>query len=281
MKLDDAKILISDDSILARKQLKDAILSYGTPTFIETSNGQGAIDKYKIEKPDFVSQDRVCLCENGVSLCCYKSRDNDAEYYASRRNEGKKTDIVIDEKYHDMLRAEVIFTLIGIEEMVAGSNGCVIHSSFIEKDGYAILFCGPCSIGKSTQANLWKEYADAVVINGDKTIIFEEDGVFYASGMPFSGSSKDCINKVLPLKAVICLEQADTNTAHKLASNEAFFRLYKNCYPVHHSRDLTGKLVDFVNKLSRHVPVYDYACLADESAVRYLERKLCPITQSL
>ena len=48
---------------------------------------------HKIEKPDFVSQDRVCLCENGVSLCCYKSRDNDAEYYASRRNEGKKTDI--------------------------------------------------------------------------------------------------------------------------------------------------------------------------------------------
>ena len=112
-------------------------------------------------------------------------------------------------------------------------------------------------------------------------MIFEENGVFYASGLPFSGSSKDCINKVIPLKAVICLEQSDNNAAHKLASNEAFFRLYKNCYPVHHSRDLTGKLVDFVQKLSRCVPVYDYACLADESAVRYLERKLCLITQSL
>ena len=31
MKLEEAKILISDDSILSRKQLKDAILRLGTP----------------------------------------------------------------------------------------------------------------------------------------------------------------------------------------------------------------------------------------------------------
>ena len=48
MNLNDAKILISDDSILARKQLKDAILTLGKPTFIETSNGQDAIDSYKV-----------------------------------------------------------------------------------------------------------------------------------------------------------------------------------------------------------------------------------------
>ena len=47
MRLDNAKILISDDSILARKQLKDFISKYGTPTFFEASNGQDAIDIYK------------------------------------------------------------------------------------------------------------------------------------------------------------------------------------------------------------------------------------------
>jgi len=52
MRLDNAKILISDDSILARKQLKDFISKYGTPTFFEASNGQDAIDIYKKEKPD-------------------------------------------------------------------------------------------------------------------------------------------------------------------------------------------------------------------------------------
>ncbi len=235
----------------------------------------------RLENPYYVSQDRVCDFENGVLCCCYKSRDNEDEYYACRTAEGKNINIVIDEKYRDMLRSDVIFTLIGIEEIAAGSNGCVLHSSFVEKDGGAILFTGPCDIGKSTQANLWKEYADAVVVNGDKTFIFEKDGVFYASGLPFSGSSKDCLNRVLPLKAVISLEQAESNNAQRFVSAEAFYKLYKNCYPVPYSRELTGRLFDFVQELSQSVPVYEYACLADESAVRYLERELCPIMQNL
>lgn len=148
----------------------------------------------KTENPCFVSQDRVCEYENGVLRSYFKSHDNDDEFYACRTDEGKNISIVIDEKYHDMLRADVIFSLIGIEEIAVGSNGCVLHSSFIEKDGGAVLFTGPCDIGKSTQANLWRDYADAVIVNGDKTFIFEKDGVFYASGLPFSGSSKDCMN---------------------------------------------------------------------------------------
>ena len=233
------------------------------------------------KKPHYVSQDRVCVYENGLLRCFYKSRDNEDEFYVCRTVDGKKINIVIDEKYRDMLWARVIFSLIGIEDIVVESNGCVLHSSFIENNGGAILFTGPCSIGKSTQANLWKEYANATVVNGDKTMIFEEDGVFYASGLPFSGSSKDCLNRVLPLKAVICLQQAESNTAQRLNSAEAFIKIFKNCYPVPHSRNLTGKLVDFVQHLSQSVPVYEYACLADESAVRYLERELCPIMQSL
>lgn len=235
----------------------------------------------KAENPYYVSRDRVCDYENGVLRCCYKSRDNAEDYYACRTAEGKNINITVDEIYSDMLRADVIFSLIGIEELVAENNGCVLHSSFVEKNGGAVLFTGPCSIGKSTQANLWRKYADAVVVNGDKTLIFEKNGVFYASGMPFSGSSKDCINRVLPLKAVISLGQAECNSAHRLVSTEAFYKIYKNCYPVPYSRDLTGRLVDFAQRLSQSVPVYEYACLADESAVRYLERELCPILQSL
>ena len=233
------------------------------------------------ENPHYVSQDRVCVYDNDVFRCFYKSRDNEDEYYACRSVHGKNINILIDEKYRDMLWNRVIFSLLGIEDIVVESNGCVLHSSFIESNGEAILFTGPCNIGKSTQANLWREYADAVVVNGDKTLIFEKDGVFYASGLPFSGSSKDCLNRVLPIKAVISLQQAESNNAQKITSTDAFIEIFKNCYPVPHSRNLTGKLVDFVQLLSQSVPVYEYACLADESAVRHLERELCPITQSL
>ncbi len=235
----------------------------------------------RIENPYYTSQDRVCDYENGILRCFYKSHDNDSEFYACRIVNGKSIEIIIDEGYHDMLRADVIFTLIGIEEIVADNNGCVLHSSFIEKDGGAVLFCGPCDIGKSTQANLWRTHADAIVVNGDKTMIYEENGVFYASGMPFSGSSRDCLNRIVPIRAVISLQQADCNNAQRLAPDKAFYDIYKNCYPIPYSRELAGRLIDFVEKLSRSVPVYEYACLADESAVRYLERELCPIFQNL
>lgn len=65
MNINDFKILICDDSILARKQLKDIIYSIGTPTFIEASDGQAAIDKYKEEKPDMVFLDIVMPRKDG------------------------------------------------------------------------------------------------------------------------------------------------------------------------------------------------------------------------
>ena len=45
MMLNGIKIIIGDDSILARKKLKDIDSSYGTPVCLEASNGQGAIDR--------------------------------------------------------------------------------------------------------------------------------------------------------------------------------------------------------------------------------------------
>ena len=44
---ENIKVLISDDSVLARKQLKDILKQYGCSCFLEASNGQEAIDLYK------------------------------------------------------------------------------------------------------------------------------------------------------------------------------------------------------------------------------------------
>lgn len=67
MKLDEAKILIGDDSILARKQLKDIIAQYGGTTFFEAANGQEAIDKFKSDKPDIVFLDIVMPVKDGIA----------------------------------------------------------------------------------------------------------------------------------------------------------------------------------------------------------------------
>ena len=61
----DTKILICDDSILARKQIKDILLTLGSPTFLEAPDGEVAIELYKNSKPDIVFLDIVMPKKDG------------------------------------------------------------------------------------------------------------------------------------------------------------------------------------------------------------------------
>ena len=80
MKLDDATILICDDSILARKQLKDIILTMGSPQFIEASDGQMAVEKYTQHHPDLVFLDIVMPKKDGnMAISEIMNLDSDAK----------------------------------------------------------------------------------------------------------------------------------------------------------------------------------------------------------
>ena len=68
MDASNLKILISDDSILARKQLKDVISrTVKNAEFIEASNGQEAVDKFAGTHPDLVFLDIVMPVKDGIS----------------------------------------------------------------------------------------------------------------------------------------------------------------------------------------------------------------------
>ncbi|MBO5279183.1 MAG: response regulator [Lachnospiraceae bacterium] len=53
------KILIADDSLLARKKLKDCLASLDYTNIIEAKDGTEALEQYKSEKPDLVFMDIV------------------------------------------------------------------------------------------------------------------------------------------------------------------------------------------------------------------------------
>lgn len=62
------KILICDDSIMARKQLKDSISQCDIDVeFIEGNNGQDAVDLYKANQPDMVFLDIVMPVKDGAT----------------------------------------------------------------------------------------------------------------------------------------------------------------------------------------------------------------------
>lgn len=67
MKLTDATILIGDDSILARKQLKDVIHSFGGEKIFEAANGEDAVKLAIEHKPDLIFLDIVMPIKDGIT----------------------------------------------------------------------------------------------------------------------------------------------------------------------------------------------------------------------
>ena len=112
-------------------------------------------------------------------------------------------------------------------------KGLSLHASLVEKDGYGVLFTGPSGIGKSTQAKLWEEYLNAEIINGDSPVIYEKDGEWFAAGIPWDGKDQLYVQRNLPIKAIIVLEQAPVNEISKMNGINAMEKLMQQVlYPV-------------------------------------------------
>lgn len=67
MEISDLKVMICDDSLLARKNLRDGLKGLGCKNIIEVFDGQEAIDTYLKEKPDVVFLDIVMPVKDGIT----------------------------------------------------------------------------------------------------------------------------------------------------------------------------------------------------------------------
>ena len=153
-------------------------------------------------------------------------------------------------------------------------QGLMLHSSLIDVDGSGIMFVGPSGIGKTTQAELWMKYRDAIIINGDMALVHEEDGVFRGYGCPWHGSSPYCENRDVLLKGIIVLEQASENTIEKLDGLVLFERMMNNIFIPHWFKPGVESAMETIDHLLTKVPVYLLKCRIDEEAVSMVERVL-------
>lgn len=60
------KILICDDSVFARKKLKDFLESIGIQDVYEAADGISSVEQYEISRPDVVFMDIVMPNKDGV-----------------------------------------------------------------------------------------------------------------------------------------------------------------------------------------------------------------------
>ena len=217
---------------------------------------------------------RFYVSENGEFLyTSYPVKAGESKEFACRVIKDDKITLYLNGC--DELWDAMIMEALKIPEILLKYDCATLHCSFIDVDGGAVLFAADKQMGKSTQAALWKKYRNAETINGDRAALRIIDGTVYACGIPFCGSSRISVNKILPVKAVVFLGKALSNTAAKVDQMNAFIEfLSKLTYEPADENQLHSAL-GIAEYVSRNIPVYKLVCRPDEGAVKALEEKIC------
>jgi hypothetical protein len=179
-----------------------------------------------------------------------------------------------EEKFPDKIGAKTILNSLEAEHLLAQNNSFILHCSYIERNGKAILFTAPSETGKSTQADLWNQLRGAKIINGDRAAIRIVDGQIYAEGIPFAGSSQYCENRSLPIDAIVYLGQALQTTIRKTEGYQAFMKIWEGVSVNSWDKKDVEQVSQVVSEVVQEIPIFHLTCTPDESAVIALEEAL-------
>lgn len=198
----------------------------------------------------------------------------DRPYICAIREGEDATLEFLAEKLPQGITGKLLLNAIDLPHLLTIHDGFLLHASFIEHAGGAILFTAPSGTGKSTQAKLWCDHAGAELINGDRAAVRLVGDTVLACGTPFAGSSDVRKNRTLPMKAIVYLTQAPENAVQRLGGVRAFRRVWEGCTVNTWDRDDVEKATKTVSGVISRIPVYHLACTPDIRAVEALKHTL-------
>ena len=145
-------------------------------------------------------------------------------------------------------------------------SGMMLHSSCVEKDGFAYLFSARSGTGKSTHTHLWLENLENTrIINDDKPALLRENGVWYACGTPFSGKTDENEDVKVPVRAIVFLNRGKENKVSRMDKAMAGpLILEQTINP--NNKALAINMLDLLDLLVREVPVFSIHCNMENDA---------------
>ncbi len=199
------------------------------------------------------------------SLC---QRDND---FMLVSNDWKKVKLLptISSDNEEAFLLQIFYTHAVQRHMIQ------MHSSLIATtDNRGLMFLGPSGIGKTTQAELWHKYRDALIINGDIVFVQETEDAFLGWGTPWHGSSPYCENTNVPVEALIVLKQAPENSIRELIGFEKVSEVSNSVFYPRWLENGMELCLETLDHLLSKLPVYELRCRPDEDAVRLTEETI-------
>lgn len=210
--------------------------------------------------------------QGGRTLFCQREDGAGLLYKAAEQGDAVTVDYAAD--CLNGLSSHLILRWLELPRTLLKRDELFLHASYIAFEGKAILFTAPKQTGKSTQARLWEQYRGAEPINGDRALLREEDGLWYACGSPFCGSSNLCKNRTLPLAAIVILRQGAKNAVAQANERQALLSFLEGVTYDVNDRSAMDKVMTLAQRIKECVPFYALTCLPDEGAVACLHNRL-------
>lgn len=201
-------------------------------------------------------------------------REFEIDGYGSLQSEENAFYLCLDANVYDSVTIIQILSFLPVRQILFAKNMVVLHASYVLHEGYAMLFSGDSGVGKSTHAALWQNRFGSQIINGDRALIYIEDGVVYASGWFQSGTSGICSRGVAPVKSIVFLEQWRGNEVSSLTGMDAFKQIIRQCSYETDNKLQVLKVTEIVAQVLNYVPVYHYRCNKEPDAAEYLKTYL-------
>lgn len=164
---------------------------------------------------------------------------------------------------------------------VLNHHACVLHGVVMEYRGRDILVVAPAGTGKTTHTRMWRDRKNALIINGDRCLCRKKDGIWYAYGMPWSGSSGEYINRRVRISCIVNLNRGETNVVQPLSTFDSTLRLMQRIFAPAWSGELQNQAFDYCEELASEIPVLDFYCRPDYESVEVLENAIHHLTDEL
>ena len=243
---------------IAEKEWEKFLVPFTSKSYITISTKQNSYEKnYGITKLDLNKNSQYFLLINNKDMVLV-SRDWKSVEIVQMDTSSSVSIVLLQVFYTHAVQRHMI----------------QFHSSLIDYQGHGLMFLGPSGIGKTTQAELWNQYRDALIINGDIVFVQETEEAFLGWGTPWHGSSPYCENTNVPVEALIILKQAPENSIRKL---EGFEKVTAVSNSVFYPRWLENGMelcLETLDHLLSRLPVYELSCRPDEEAVALTEQTI-------
>jgi len=219
--------------------------------------------------------DLLVFEENGLEMRFIGVPGGKGYYACYAEIDETHAEVLLEPNAAELAGIDTIFlSLFAMERHQICRDSLVLHCAYMQRGSGAILFSAPSGTGKTTQATLWEKHRGTRVVNGDKSLVRKQDGVWTANGWPVCGSSGVCHNESLPIRAIVMLSQGKENTIQRLTPFQAFSQIYSQITINFWNRQAQQQAMDRIEDLVTCVPVYHLSCTISQEAVKCLEQAL-------